>query len=169
VSNDLTERWEGLVRWRLETTRGDVLASGEKSVLAAALADTVVEALDFSNQVTDDNKRRLVFVAELWKSDERLSISLSTFAPIKHLELTEPGLSTATSLKDGTLSFVISCKSLARFIELELDGVDVVFSDNYFDVPAGGTVTITAPLPEGWNLEKARKSLQVRSLIDSYR
>jgi beta-mannosidase len=46
--------------------------------------------------------------------------------------------------------------------------VDVVFSDNYFDLPAGQTVTVTCPLPEGWTLEQARKALQVRSLYDSY-
>ena len=60
-------------------------------------------------------------------------------------------------------------RSLARFVELALDGVDVVFSDNYFDIPAGVTVKVTAPLPPDWTLERARDALQVKSLIDSYR
>jgi beta-mannosidase len=57
---------------------------------------------------------------------------------------------------------------LARFVELELEGADVVFSDNYFDLPAGQPVTITCPLPEGWSLEQARAALRVRSLFESY-
>jgi beta-mannosidase len=59
-------------------------------------------------------------------------------------------------------------KSLARFVELELEGADVVFSDNYFDLPADRTVTVTCPLPEGWRLEQARAAFHVRSLYDSF-
>jgi beta-mannosidase len=57
---------------------------------------------------------------------------------------------------------------MARFVELQLDGVDVVFSDNYFDLPAGQPVTISCPLPEGWTLEQARRSVLVCSLYNSY-
>jgi beta-mannosidase len=169
VTSDLIKRWEGLVRWRLETTQGEVQASGEQKVTAAPLADTAVAALDFTDKVVDENKRTLVFVAELWQGGEKIATSVSCFAPIKHLELSDPGLKVDTSMKDGTLTFEVSAKSLARFIELALKGVDVVFSDNYFDLPAGGSVKITAPLPDNWTLEQARKALQVKSLIDSYR
>jgi beta-mannosidase len=82
--------------------------------------------------------------------------------------LTNPNLKVATALKDNTLTFDVSAHSLAPFVELALDGTDVVFSDNYFDIPAGQSVQVTAPLPEGWTLEKAKKALQVRSLVDSY-
>jgi beta-mannosidase len=71
-------------------------------------------------------------------------------------------------LNGDTLTFNVSAKALARFVELALNGVDVVFSDNYFDVPAGMSVKVTTPLPNGWTLEQAKKTLQVRSLINSY-
>ena len=137
VTSDLTERWEGLLRWRLETTLGEVLSSGEQKVTAAPLADTAIVALDFADKVKDDNRRKVVFVAELWQGSTKLSTSVSCFAPIKHLELTNPGLKVDTRLQDDTLTFEVTAQSLARFVELALDGVDVVFSDNYFDVPAG--------------------------------
>jgi beta-mannosidase len=169
VTSDLILRWNGLVRWRLETVRGEVLASGEQAVDAAPLADTAVATLDFGDKITDSNKRNVIFAAELWQGNERIAITVSGFAPIKHFELVDPGLKVDSNLKDGILTFEVSAQSLARFVELALDGVDLVFSDNYFDVPAGATVKVTAPLPEGWTLDRAKKSLQVRSLIDSYR
>ena len=58
--------------------------------------------------------------------------------------------------------------ALARFVELDFDEVDVVFSDNYFDVSPNQAVTVTAPVPEDWTAEQARKGLRVRSLVDSY-
>jgi beta-mannosidase len=169
VTSDLTQRWDGLVRWRLETTLGEGMASGEQAVAAAPLADTAVVTLDFADKVSDNNKRTVVFVAELWQGGEKVSTSVSCFAPIKHLKLTDPGLKVNASLNESTLTFEVSAKSLARFVELALDSVDAIFSDNYFDVPAGATVKVTAPLPSGWTLDQARKALQIRSLIDSYR
>jgi beta-mannosidase len=57
---------------------------------------------------------------------------------------------------------------LARFVELELEDADVIFSDNYFDLPAGQPVTINCPQPEGWGVEEARAAMKVRSLFESY-
>ena len=47
-----------------------------------------------------------------------------------------------------TLSLRLTGRSLARFVELALEGADVVFSDNYFDLPAGRAVTVRCPLPQ---------------------
>ncbi len=93
---------------------------------------------------------------------------MATFAPIKHLELVEPQIETEVSAADQLVTIRVKTHSLARFIELELEGTDVVFSDNYFDLPAGHSLTVTCPLPEGWKPEQARAALRVRSLYDSY-
>ena len=168
VTSDLTHDWNGLVRWRLENVTGDVILSGEQRVTAKPLVDTAIAAFDFADKVSDNNKRDVVFVAELWNDVMRIAYCVSGFCPIKHLALTDPGLDVDVTSNGGTLTFDVSAKSLARFVELALDGVDVVFSDNYFDIPAGRSVKVTAQLPAGWSLDQAKKALQVRSLIDSY-
>ena len=168
VTSDLTLPWGGFARWRLESLTGAVLASDEVMVNAAPLADTPVIALDFADLVTEDNRRNTVFVCELWHDEQRIASSVSTFAPNKHLELADPALKVDVALTGETLTFEVSAASLARFIELELDGADVVFSDNYFDVPAGQSARVTAPLPAGWSLEQAQTALRVYSLYDSY-
>ncbi|HEU0296792.1 MAG TPA: glycoside hydrolase family 2 protein [Anaerolineales bacterium] len=169
VTSDLTQDWDGLVRWRLEELSGAAILSGENRVDARPLADTLIQSFDFADKVSDANKRNVLFVAELWQGDEKIATSVSSFAPLKHLALTDPGLNVDVSLDGDTLTFDVSAQSLARFVELALDGVDVVFSDNYFDLPAGTSTKITAPLPTGWTLDQAKTALQVRSLIDSYR
>jgi beta-mannosidase len=169
VTSDLTKDWHGLVCWRLEDLNGNTLLTSEERVTAQPLADTPIQAFDFADKISDSNKRNVVFVAELFQGDEKIATSVSCFAPIKHLALTDPGLNVDVALKDDTLTFNVSAKSLARFVELALDGTDVVFSDNYFDVPAGTSTKVTAPLPSGWTLEQVKQALQIRSLIDSYR
>jgi beta-mannosidase len=168
LTSDSTLPWDGLVRWRLESVSGELLASDALPIHVAPLADTLVAALDFADQINDDNCRNTIFVCELWQGRERLATDVSTFAPSKHLALNDPSLQAATSLVDGLLTFEISATSLARFVELELAGTDVIFSDNYFDLPAAQSVKISTPLPEGWSLEQARQALKVRSLYNSF-
>ncbi len=68
----------------------------------------------------------------------------------------------------ATLHIELHGRSLARLVELALAGADVVFSDNYFDLPAGRAVTITCPLPSGWTATQAEAALRIRSVYDSF-
>jgi hypothetical protein len=71
-------------------------------------------------------------------------------------------------LQGEQLALLISIKVLARFMELEFKGADTVFNDNYIDIPAGDTVSITCPLLSGLTVKKARKVLQMQSLYQSF-
>ena len=82
--------------------------------------------------------------------------------------LTDPGLTVDLHQEGRLAEITVSAKSLARFVELSFDGADVIFSDNYFDVPAGWTMIIRCRLPEGWTPEQARKALKIKSLYDSF-
>ena len=170
ITSDLLEPVDVQLSWRLETLNGELVKSGKKMVRAAVLQDTLVGIYDFSTDVSDGNARKLVFICEF--QHEKLNLSgqqVTTFVPNKHLELQEPGLLMNLSEKDGLLTIGVRASSLARFVELSFVGADVVFSDNYFDVPAGSPVYVTAPLPTAWTEDKARAALQACSLIDSYR
>jgi beta-mannosidase len=168
VTNDLAALWAGEIRWRLETLSGKVLERGREPVAAAPLADTPVRALDFTGRVDDSNRRDVVLVCELWQGRSRTAACLSCFAPFKHLPLDDPGLRVKVRRGGDKLVFDVSAEHLALFVELALRGADAVFSDNFFDLPAGGSARITAPLPAGWTLARARRALRVRSLADSY-
>jgi beta-mannosidase len=111
------------------------------------------------------NQRKVVFVAELWQDGQLISQSVTPFVANKHLELHKPGLKVQSHVEGNTLCIDVSTRSLARFVELSIDGIDAVFSDNYFDVPAGTTVTVSTPLPENWTAES---TVQARSLFESF-
>jgi beta-mannosidase len=168
ISSDLREKWQGSVRWTLATLDGKTLTSGEKKIEAKPFGVTPVESLDFSEHLNDDSIRQLVFMAELCQGEKCLSRQTSFFVPTKHLSLSNPKVSAKVTLKEGLLTIQMSSKSLARLLECSLTGVDMIFSDNYFDLPAQKAITITTTLPAGWNLAKARTALKVRSVYDSY-
>ncbi|MFZ2360241.1 MAG: glycoside hydrolase family 2 protein [Anaerolineae bacterium] len=165
LTSDLLAPVEVLVRWRLETLGGEALRSGEQAVRVQPLADTAVDVLDFSAQVTAQNQRQVIFVAEIWQDGRRAASTVTLFVPSKHLALRDPGLTVQSRAEGDKLVVDVSAQSLARFVELSIDGVDVVWSDNYFDLPAGASAVVTCPLPAQWTPESP---LQARSLFDSF-
>ncbi len=168
LTSDLDAPWEGIVRWSLETLGGDVLTSGEVPGKVAPRSSTQVCALDFADRVSDDNRRELIFVAELWQGDRRIALQVATFVPTKHLSLANPGVMANLRRDQSQLTINLKSQSLARLVELSFQDADVICSDNYFDLPAGRTVTVSCPLPAGWTLEQARAALKIRSVYDSF-
>ena len=160
LSSDLLEAWQGSVHWALTTLDGKVLASGEKAARVEPLGVTAVEKLDFSEYLNDDTYRELVFVAELWQGERRVAQQVATFVPTKHLKLVDPGVTATLAEEDGHLVVTLASRSLARLVELSLEGADVVFSDNYFDLPAGRPVSVSCPLPSGWTLAQGARRVE---------
>ena len=168
VTSDLTQPWSGSVRWSLEALTGEVLEAGEEAVTASPLSSTPLRTLDFTDRIADDNRRQVVFVAELWQKGERVALNVGIFVPNKHLALVDPQLAVDVHQQGDQLVIDLAAQSLARFVEVSLEGADVVFSDNYFDLPAGRPVSLSCPLPPGLSIDQARAVLRVRSLYDSF-
>jgi beta-mannosidase len=168
VSNDLLEPWEGIVNWSLETLAGEILTSGHAPVKAAPQAATQVCRLDFSDRISDDNIRNLVFVAELCQGDLLVARQTAGFAPIKHISLADPDITVALRSETDELIVELTSRSLALLVEVSLDGSDVVFSDNYFNLPPGRMTRIFCPMPAGWTLSRAKKAFRVHSVYDAY-
>ena len=176
VTNDRLEPWTGEVCWSLETLQGERLDGGEEHVSIAPLTTANVLSHDFSGRVNEQNRRRLILACELRQNGQRLqspgAAQIATFAPTKHIALEDPQLSVKIeqggAATPSHLEIELQASSLARFVELAFEGTDVVFSDNYLDLPAGRTLRLTCPLPENWTVEQARRALRVRSVFDSY-
>jgi len=168
VSNDWLEPWEGIVKWSLETLEGEVLISGQAPVKVAPQAATLVCKPDFSNQITDDNLRKLIFIAELWQGDQFVTRQTAYFVPIKHLSLIDPAITVNLQSQNGELIVELTSHSLALLVEVSLIDADVVFSDNYFNLPAGRSIQISSPMPVGWTLSKVKKDIRICSVYDSF-
>lgn len=168
VTNETLELWEGTVRWSLETLSGEVLTSGQEAVHAAPQAAAKICELDFSDRISDENTRASVFIAELWQGDKFVSRQTANFAPIKHVFLTDPSVTANLRDENNQLIIELTSRSLALLVEVSLTDADVVFSDNYFNLPANRTTRISCPMPAGWNLDKARKAFHLRSVYDSF-
>jgi beta-mannosidase len=168
VSNDSLEPWEGIMNWSLETLSGEVLSSGTAPANVPPQASVMVDRLDFSAQLSDDNLRKLVFIAELSHGNQFLARRTAYFVPIKHLTLANPLIAMDMKIQDGVLVLELTSQALALLVEVSLLDADVVFSDNYFNLPPGRSHQISCPLPEGWTSDRVKEAVRIRSVYDSY-
>jgi len=170
LTNDSLDPWMGELNWRLETLDGEELTGGSVP-LVITLPQTAKQIckLDFSKFISQDNLRNLVFIADLSnESDHFVSQQMATFVPIKHLSLTDPTVKVDLSNENDQLIVNLCAKSTALLVEVSLPGSEVVFSDNYFNLPTGRTVRVFCPMPTGWTLERVKKEFHVRSIYDSF-
>ena len=169
VTNDRPAPWEGRLRWSLETLDGRSVEQREQVIAAAPLATAAHATLDFTRQLAGRSLNELVFLAELWQGEVRLSYQVALFAPEKDVVFKPPKIHMTIQPQGNLAAATFISDTLARFVELRLEGVtsQPVFSDNYFDLPAGRPHTVTFTLPDSFSLEQARTSFKTRSLADA--
>jgi beta-mannosidase len=171
ITNDTPQSLQGQVRWSLERLDGEVVAAGEDAVDAAELATTRIRAVDAAAVLADaDLRRSTVLVAELWHDGVRRAQVVTPFVADKLLALRRPAIELAVEPGGADRQVLVRLRSdtLARWVELTLEGAHVLLGDNYFDLPAGREVVVPFDMPEGWSLEQARDALRVRSVVDTY-
>ena len=176
VTNDMATPWSGEVRWSLERLDGEVAATGRERVeargTATTPAGTVPRGVSLADHADPELRRGTVLVTELWGDGGMVTRTVTTFGPDKQLALAQPAIERAVEVEGGAGSrravVHLRSSSLARWVELTLDGADVLFDDNYVDLPAGREVAIGFELPTGWTLEQAREALRIRSVVDTY-
>ncbi len=166
LTSDRTEPWQGSLEWKLVTLAGEVLDQGRLEAGLAAQESKMVFSKAFD--LTPAQKRSTFFYCALSQGGKTVGERLATFAPSKHLELADPQLKAAVHQQGDQVVIDLTAQSLARFVELKLNGADVVFSDNYFDVLPGQGAQVRCPIPSGWSVDQLRKALLVTSLFQSF-
>ena len=166
VVNEAQKGWQGTLRWTLETLNGEIIESGSEEVSIDPVGVVALKAHDFSAAIQTHGKTQLMYTASLFAGDERIAWQTAAFAVEKKINFPEPDLNWTLTEQNGTVEINLTSKAFARFVWLEAKGADTVFSDNFFDLPANWTTTITCDLPAGWTIEQFEQALRVRSLAD---
>lgn len=149
--NDKTECVEKTIYYAVKTQDGRIMKSERKKVLAEPLAATEVFNLDISDADVYN---------EYFEYGDECEPKALLLCPNKHFNYKAPEISYKIGYTDDTSSVTITAKSLANYVELKADNNNVIFSDNYFALPAGATKIITCPGRIG--------QISVRSIADTY-
>ena len=165
VTNDTTKPIRAEIRWSLEDFDGMVLRKSKIKTKIEREESRLLAELDFADELQGDTIRRAVLVTELLVNGKPAGMSMTPFTPSKHLELPAVKINVEAKRDETGAYLEVSSDAAARFVCLSVPKKDVIFSDNFFDLPAGRTVTVRV---ESDIDDAALAKVKVYSLRDSY-
>ena len=169
VTSDLPRARSARLDWALTTVAGELLAESSKAVRTPVNASRKVEVLDLSDPLKQFGPRDLLLWLELSIAGKPISTNMVTFARPKHLELPDPGIKTKIRASgDGDFEITLTAKHPALWVWLELANEDAIMTDNFFHLPPGVPKTIYISPVKPLTLDKLKRKLRVRSLVDTY-
>lgn len=143
VVSDLAEGYEARLTCRILSFTGEILWSSETAVSVPENRSRVVFSFDHTKAGFDKTKSFLE--ATLTAGDEVKDVAIWYYVSPKFLDLPKDG---SIELKSTTLDngdFLYSLKSdlLVKNLFIEAEGIDGIFSDNYFDLLPGEEYSIS--------------------------
>ncbi len=168
LSSDVNISEECNLNWRIEDFDGIVMSNGELNVEIAGNQNSTIATLDLKEVVTG-KEREIVFVAQLTdKSGRIIAAEDFLFVQNKLAMLPDPKLKVSVVCKKGIAKISIQAEKFARYVALSMENIKTPFSNNYFDIMAGGRAEITIPVGKMKEQEVLEK-LRIKSVanIDS--
>ena len=150
VNNDTLQDVGGMVEWKLCSSDGRVLQSGNQALEIKALSYASLEEIDF--QKTDVRNHYLAFSFSV--NGEVISSGTVLFTKPKHFRFINPKL----SVKACGNTITVSSSAFAKYVSSDNKEGDLVLSDNFFDMGVGEK---TVPVLSG-----SIKDLMVKSVYD---
>jgi beta-mannosidase len=122
--------------------------------------------VDASSFLGNADPARVVFVADLPGCPVEHSRALHYFVPPKELDVQDPRIRVSVARRgESGCELLIESESLAKGVLLSVDGGDVLFSNNYFDMLPGESVRVSVSGSAAL-LEGIEDRIVVKSLFD---
>lgn len=166
VSNERKSDLTAELYYRLLDNKNNTLRTDSMEITAPRGGTCAVLELDLSHSVTGHETE---YYLEYGLKEGTTVHSRRTllFTKPKYLELCDPTIRTKIVGSDREFALMLSATAFARGVSLDLEGVDAVFDDNFFDVTSPAPMKIHFRTQGGvTSAEHLSTLLRVRSLYD---
>lgn len=168
VSNETAMECNGQLRWKLYGKDGKILDQGEKSAHLSAGESASLVYLDYSRMLNRIEKKAAYLFFE-WEHNGNVERGTVLFVLPREFYFSEPELSWEVKETGSSYVIEVTAKHFAKAVGFDTSEGDCIFSDNYFDLPAGESRTIEVKKVECEGIsdsEDLRRQLMVRTLND---
>jgi beta-mannosidase len=153
IINELPQDFSGMLEWELCDFFGNKINNGMFKVSAPAVSSTKCAVLIYKDILNRRAKEEAVLIVKFVTEDDQVLDEKSwLLVPDRHAKLPQAliqfeDVKIESNEKGSIATLTLSCKVYARYVFLEAKGIHFPWSDNFFDIPAGRSKTITVQLP----------------------
>jgi len=166
IISDSLQTIRGVLKLRLWNFSGEVV--WEKEIESTIEANSSASYFDerVETVIKGRSKVDIVFEAEVWYDQERLSRNLYYFLPPKDLDLPRPVITKRINPSDEGYTIELTSDRLAKNVFLSIDDINGFFTENYFDILPGETVDVDFIVDE--RVDGIAEKIKVTSLVDTF-
>lgn len=166
VVNEYNKAFSGTLEWALHDFKGNLINNGALPVSLSPVSSINATVLRYKEILKGYAKEDAALTVKLVQDKQVLDEKHWLLVPDKKAKLPKGALQRDCTVKDGYATVTLYSQTYARYVYLEADGVTAPWSDNFFDIPAGESVTVSVKLPEGMTAKELQKKLRVKTLAD---
>jgi beta-mannosidase len=120
----------------------------------------------FAESLKGCNKNRVVLIVSLLEEEKTIFQQTRLIVPDKEALLKFPQITKVIKIEGDKGILTLSAEKFARYVYVEVDGIDTPLSDNYFDIRRGDPYTIYFDIPQNIIPSELEKRIKVKSLAD---
>lgn len=161
ISNETMNTASGKIKYGVYDNDFNELMVGECDYKTEKLSAKDIITVDTSAFI---ERKDVFFVARMIGNDGCHMTQTVLFTKPKHYDWKKPNISVSATKQGNKVAFSVSSDCYARGVELDFENIDIVLSDNYFDIVDREPVTVTAETDV--NTETLLKELKLKSTYD---
>jgi beta-mannosidase len=151
---------------KLEDFEGNQLWENKyKLPLEANTAKKVME-ISFSEGLKGQKKDNVVLILQIFEEEKLMFSQTRLIVPDKKTKLSSPKITKKITIDGSKGRLTLSTNQFARYVYVDIEGVDTPLSDNYFDLRKDNSVTITFDLPHNIRPDELENRINIKTLAD---
>ena len=161
ICNETMKDFEGEVRLYITTSDFNVK---EENILKIKVDSLTSKDVISVNANMSDAYNTFMY-ADLYDKDGNFVVrNTQLLCEAKHFEFKKPEIKAEVTSDGQTATFKVTSNVFAKGVNIDFDGIDLVLSDNFFDITNNEPYTVTAKTE--YSAEKLKKSLKIMSVYD---
>ena len=164
VVNEYPTTFSGTLKWTLSDFTGNQISEGQVPITIPACASMRGAVLNYAGILNGRRKEEAALRVTLLAGNQAVDEKDWLLVPDKYAKLPLVSPEIKCVKKDNSAAVTLYSPVYARHVYLEAEGVTSPWSDNFFDIPAGNSYTVTVELPPEMDIEKFKALLKVKTL-----
>jgi beta-mannosidase len=166
VINEFPETFEGELRYEFCTFDGNRISDGFIPVYVDAVKASKVVILKFDQLLGAVSRNDALLHVSLFRESELIDEKVWLLVPDKTARLPKPHILVSCETNENIARVTLHSALFARYVFLNAHEVTAPWSDNFFDILPGSSVTVTVAVPNGMDKGEFERRLTIRTLTD---